>query len=255
MTPAPPTTHVSSTMCSTSPTRLASTATANFSGGLGVPSAAGTHVLFPAYDQRLLQSVWELQPGHASSPLVPALSAIPAHPGHRFGGFDDLTSSSSGRFVGFVGVGNTSVPLRSRFFGAYIIDTAAEPPEMRKIADTTDTVPVAEEKRLHSLSAPAIYTVGLASAETHAAFVGSDAPIDGREFLMRWTWRSGARELLLDGSAAGLKGLSPPQLCGSEASGAAGARWLVFGAQSADRGGVPPPLGPLSRPVVRRRCP
>ena len=133
-------------------------------------------------------------------------------PGRRdehFGGFFDFTSAETGE-LGFVGVGNKSVPLAQRFFGVYVV---ADPfrlphPVVEKVVDTLDNVPggLPHAKRWHALSAPALYRSpsgpggGLSlifsgrdyAASAPSSTFGASAPKPGVSMLAEYEGRGGA---------------------------------------------------------------
>ena len=240
--------------CSAVPTRLASTASRAYEGGLGLPSAAPSHhVLFSAFDAHSTQSVLLQSPPWSSMArlVLHANDDIPGHAGQRFGAFADTSTSHDGRIVGLVGVGNLSVPLRQRFFGSYIIPAmpAAGAPHCRgctaqrplKVLDTMDLTPASSgtqpRTRFRMVSSPAIRSIP--GGDVLAFVAGSDAiGGGGREFIMRWSLGTRRAEVLLDGPRFNLTQFSAPQLCDPRPEAASAQRWLLFFAHANATAGI-----------------
>ena len=177
-------------------------------GGFSLPAMFRlhnrSHMVFAAEDASRAQTVvLQPMPVNPSSPPHKVVHTGAVAPGRRdehFGGFFDFTSAETGE-LGFVGVGNKSVPLAQRFFGVYVV---ADPfrlphPVVEKVVDTLDNVPggLPHAKRWHALSAPALYrSPSGPGGGLSLIFSGRDyaAPATrGRDLIMKW--RASTRSL------------------------------------------------------------
>lgn len=227
-------------------------------GGFSLPAMFRlhnrSHMVFAAEDASRAQTVvLQPMPVNPSSPPHKVVHTGAVAPGRRdehFGGFFDFTSAETGE-LGFVGVGNKSVPLAQRFFGVYVV---ADPfrlphPVVEKVVDTLDNVPggLPHAKRWHALSAPALYrSPSGPGGGLSLIFSGRDyaAPATrGRDLIMKWRASTRSLQMLMDGSLHQLSGLSPVQLT-SYMHGHQSWHWAVFLATDARRG-----LGLYSLPL------
>ena len=173
-------------------------------------TAAGhSYSLFTGEDSEGVQTIalQALPAAARAQAVIRAHSAIPGHKGASFGAFGDLSTTQTGR-LGFIGVGNLSVPLRERFFGIYVTSVqSGKVGAIQKIVDTTDVAPGSSTRRWRSLSTPVTYMDSV-------VFLGTDAEpsSDGRELIVRWSASSKSSQILLDGAKCNLSMVSAPQI-------------------------------------------